>query len=65
MTVVDVNASPPSFRQTSFVERFSEEQPVDAVLTTFHATDDDSAVSHYSISPPNQYFQIDNITGEL
>lgn len=63
ITIVDVNSSPPSFRQLRFTERLVEEQPPNTTLATFHATDVESSISHYAIDPPNQYFQIDNVTG--
>lgn len=40
-----------------------EEQPIGTVLTTLQATDSDSNIEEYRITP-NSYFDIDRRTGE-
>lgn len=47
-----------------------EEQPVNTVLTTIHATDADSTISEYQIIDENgdngsEFFDINNVTGKL
>lgn len=46
-----------------------EEQPINTILTTLHATDADSTISEYQlIDGPNdngsEYFEINNVTGK-
>jgi len=49
-----------------------EEQPINTILTTLHATDADSAISEYKLIASvndddngSEYFVIDNVTGEF
>lgn len=39
-----------------------EEQPIDTKLTTLQATDADSNIEAFSLSP-NDYFDVNNLTG--
>lgn len=45
-----------------------EEQPINTILTTLHATDVDSTISEYKLidgdDNGNEYFEINNITGK-
>lgn len=46
-----------------------EEQPVNSILTTLHATDADSTIGEYQLVDDtadngNQYFEINNLTGK-
>lgn len=41
-----------------------EEQPIGMVLTTLEATDKDSSIAKYELED-NEYFEIDNVTGEI
>lgn len=46
-----------------------EEQPINTILTTLHATDADSTIAEYQlIDGPddngNEYFEINNVTGK-
>lgn len=46
-----------------------EEQPINTILTTLHATDADSTIAEYQlIDGPddngNEYFDINNVTGK-
>ena len=46
-----------------------EEQPVNTILATLHATDADSTISEYQLidgngDNGNEYFEINNVTGK-
>jgi hypothetical protein len=46
-----------------------EEQPVNTILATLHATDADSTISEYQLIDSsgdngNEYFEINNVTGK-
>lgn len=47
-----------------------EEQPVNTILTTLHATDADSTISEYQLIDADdddngsEFFEINNVTGE-
>lgn len=41
-----------------------EEQPIGTILTALQATDTDSNIDEYRLEP-NNYFEINNMTGEL
>lgn len=47
----------------------TEEQPVNTILATLHATDADSTISEYQLIDGNgdngiEYFEINNVTGK-
>jgi hypothetical protein len=48
-----------------------EEQPVNTILATMHATDADSTISEYQLIDANdddngsEFFEINNVTGEF
>jgi hypothetical protein len=69
ITITDYNDHPPSFglpwtpEKPEIAVSIQEEQPVGTVLLNLIASDQDSDISHYEISPPSQYFAINNETG--
>ncbi|GBP51653.1 Cadherin-87A [Eumeta japonica] len=65
ITVVDVNRHAPVFPQSQYFERLPEEQPVGTVLGTYIATDKETPIAYYEITPPNAYFHINNVTGTV
>lgn len=69
ITIIDVNDYPPEFLKPWTVSnpRYNveilEEQPPGILVGTFTATDQDSNNVWYAIEPPNDFFEINNITG--
>lgn len=69
VTIGDVNDSPPMFLPPWTVENpfyyleLKEEQPVDTIIATYKAIDEDSDIAGYRIVPESEYFQINNGTG--
>lgn len=70
ITIVDVNDYAPAFLKPwtitnpTYSVEILEEQPPDTSLGTFTATDQDSNSITYTIEPENEYFYINNLTGE-
>lgn len=61
--------SPWSPRSPKYEFELMEEQPINTILTTLHATDADSTVAEFQlIDGPadngNEYFEINNVTGK-
>lgn len=71
ITIIDVNDFAPEFPSpwtvgTPYYElELLEEQPEGTLLGTFTATDRDSNIARYEISPPNDYFIVNNSTGAV
>lgn len=71
MTIVDVNDFAPEFpppwtRDSPFYTLdLLEEQPAGTHVGTFTATDKDSNIAYYEITPQTPYFTINNATGQL
>ncbi|XP_070490349.1 cadherin-87A isoform X2 [Chironomus tepperi] len=68
ITVIDINEHPPVFQSPTFNFDVMEEQPVNTILATLHATDADSTISEYQLidgsgDNGNEYFEINNVTG--
>lgn len=66
--IIDVNEIPPKFNLPWTVENkivklhMVEEKPIDTVLTTLQAYDEDSSIDEYNISD-NPYFKINKTSG--
>lgn len=54
--------SPWSPENPQYNLQLSEELPIGTILTTLQATDDDSTIAEYNLMD-NDYFEIDNLTG--
>ncbi|RWS15955.1 cadherin-87A-like protein [Dinothrombium tinctorium] len=71
ITIVDYNDHPPVFGRPWTPQRpemsysIQEEQPIGTVLVNLLATDIDSKIDHYTIEPPNEYFDIDRDSGVI
>lgn len=65
ITIVDVNRHAPIFPEPSYYVSVVEEQPIGTVLGTFLATDKETPISAIVISPPSDYFEVDNVTGKV
>lgn len=71
INIIDYNDHPPTFGRPWSPERpeltfsISENQPVGSVLTNLIASDRESKISRYEISPPNEYFAIDPGSGVI
>jgi hypothetical protein len=72
ITIVGVNDHPPEFAAPWSQENpqlevtINEGVPIGTVVGNFEATDPDSAsVAKYEIDPESEYFEIDNVTGNL
>ena len=71
VTIIDHNDNPPVFSQPWTPEKptysftILEEQPVGMVVANMLATDLESKISHYSIEPENEYFQIGKTYGVI
>ena len=71
VTIVDVNDFAPRFQEPWSEEspyitiNVAEEQPNGTVVHKFMASDADSNIDYFRISPKNQYFGIDRGTGNL
>ncbi|XP_028171675.1 cadherin-87A-like, partial [Ostrinia furnacalis] len=63
INIVDVNRHAPVFSEPAYHETLVEEQPLGTVLNVYTATDKESPIAAIVISPPNPYFEIDNVTG--
>ncbi|KAL3278339.1 hypothetical protein HHI36_013670 [Cryptolaemus montrouzieri] len=69
ITIGDVNDSPPTFLPPWTLENpvyyleLSEEQPVNTIVATYKAIDEDSDIESYSMIPQSDYFEINNYTG--
>ncbi|KAL0881320.1 hypothetical protein ABMA27_001201 [Loxostege sticticalis] len=63
INIVDVNRHAPVFSEPAYHETLAEEQPVGTVLNVYTATDKETPIAAIIISPPNPYFEIDNVTG--
>lgn len=59
------------FQSATFNFSMIEEQPVNTILATMHATDADSTISEYQLIDANEddngseFFEINNVTGEF
>ena len=71
ITIIDVNDFAPEFPhpwtpELKIIEiSVKEEKPVGSKVHTFKATDKDSNIARFEISPPNRYFDIDKGSGKL
>ena len=71
ITIIDVNDFAPEFPppwtpELKIIEiNVKEEKPVGSVVHKFTATDKDSNIARFEISPPNRYFDIDKGSGKL
>uniref|UniRef100_A0A0A9XXM0 Cadherin-87A n=1 Tax=Lygus hesperus TaxID=30085 RepID=A0A0A9XXM0_LYGHE len=71
ITIIDVNDYAPAFLKPwtitnpTYSVEILEEQPPDTSLGTFTATDQDSNTITYNIEPENEYFYINNLTGQV
>ena len=71
ITIIDVNDFAPEFPppwtpELKIIEiNVREEKPVGSVVHKFTATDKDSNIARFEISPPNRYFDIDKGSGKL
>ncbi|KAL1508861.1 hypothetical protein ABEB36_003687 [Hypothenemus hampei] len=69
VTIQDINDSPPIFvppwtiDQPKYYLEIKEELPVDTIVATYKAFDEDSDIAGYSIYPKSEYFQINQGTG--
>nr|UZM07820.1 cadherin 1 [Geocoris pallidipennis] len=69
ITIIDVNDYAPEFLKPWTVSdphynvEISEEQPPGILVGTFTAKDPDSNNIWYTIDPPSEYFEVNNITG--
>lgn len=69
ITILDVNDVPPSFSppwtagHPNYVEQMQEELPIGSILGTYTASDPDSDIDRYSIEPDNEYFSVNETTG--
>ena len=71
ITIIDVNDFAPEFPppwtpELKIIEiSVKEEKPVGSEVHKFTATDKDSNIARFEISPPNRYFDIDKGSGKL
>lgn len=69
ITITDVNDSPPIFlppwtpNNPTYSISIKEEQPVGTIIGTYSAIDEDSDIAQYTIFPENEFFEINNGTG--
>ncbi|XP_066259350.1 cadherin-87A isoform X1 [Euwallacea similis] len=69
ITIQDINDSPPNFvppwtlDHPEYYLEIKEELPVDTIVATYKAFDEDSDIAGYAIDPESEYFRINQGTG--